>query len=433
MNEATQIWRNALVYLQKEMSSASFKNIILDITPLAVQDDSLILEASNSLVKNTLRMRYSREVTDAVRMATQRNYGVIFITPDEREMHIAAPKEIGVLNPKFTFDNFVIGNSNSFAFAACKAVAENPANSYNPLFIYGGVGLGKTHLMYAIGNHITAHNPLMHVMYVSSERFTNELISSISSRTNVEFREKYRSVDVLLIDDIQFIAGKDATQEEFFHTFNTLYESSKQIIISSDKPPKEIPTLEERLRSRFECGLIADIQSPDFETRMAILQKKSEQEHLIIDNEILELIASHVESNIRQLEGSLNRIIAFSTLANRPVNMELADEALRDFFSMTQKKTITVPMIQEVVAEYYQVNMEDMLSKRRSRDISFPRQIAMYLSRMLTDESLLKIGDMFGGRDHTTVIHAENKIQNETQNNARCKTDIDDIKKRLLE
>ena len=301
-----------------------------------------------------------------------------------------------LLNPKYTFNTFVIGNSNRFAHAASLAVAEAPAKSYNPLFIYGGVGLGKTHLMHAIGHYILSQNPKSKVLYVTSEKFTNELINSIQTNKNVEFRNRYRNVDVLLIDDIQFIAGKESTQEEFFHTFNALHEANKQIIMSSDRPPKEIPTLEDRLRSRFEWGLITDIQPPDLETRIAILKKKADMENLEVDNEVLAFIAKRIESNIRELEGALTRIVAYSSLTNSNLDVAVADEALKDIIFNHRPKKITPELIQNVTADYYQLKVEDLKSKKRNRPIAYPRQVAMYLCRELTDLSLPKIGDLFG-------------------------------------
>ncbi len=335
-----------------------------------------------------------------------------------------------MLNPKYTFDSFVIGNSNRFAHAASLAVAESPAKAYNPLFIYGGVGLGKTHLMHAIGHYILHNNPKSQVVYVSSEKFTNELINSIKDDKNVEFRNKYRNIDILLVDDIQFIAGKERTQEEFFHTFNALYEANKQIIISSDRPPKEIPTLEDRLRSRFEWGLIADIQAPDFETRMAILKKKADVEKLNIPNEVMVYIATKIKSNIRELEGALIRIVAFSSLTNKEISVDLASEALKDIISSKQTRQVTIDIIQEVVANYYNLKIEELKSARRTRNIAFPRQIAMYLSRKLTDMSLPKIGEEFGGRDHTTVIHAYEKISNNLKKDESLQNAIKELNKR---
>ena len=336
-----------------------------------------------------------------------------------------------MLNPKYKFDSFVIGNSNRFAHAACLAVAEAPAKAYNPLFIYGGVGLGKTHLMHAIGHYILQNNPKAKVVYVSSEKFTNELINSIKDDKNEEFRTKYRNVDVLLIDDVQFIGGKERTQEEFFHTFNTLHENNKQIILSSDRPPKEIPTLEDRLRSRFEWGLIADIQPPDFETRIAILKKKADVENLNIPNEVMVYIATKIKSNIRELEGALIRIVAFSSLTNKEISVDLASEALKDIISNKQSRQVTIELIQDIVANYYNLRIEDFKSARRTRNIAYPRQIAMYLCRKLTDMSLPKIGEEFGGRDHTTVIHAYEKISAGLKKDESLKNAIGDITKKI--
>ena len=337
------------------------------------------------------------------------------------------------LNPKYTFNSFVIGNSNRFAHAASLAVAEAPAKAYNPLFIYGGVGLGKTHLMHAIGHYILESNPNAKVVYVSSEKFTNELINAIKDDKNEEFRSKYRNVDVLLIDDIQFIAGKERTQEEFFHTFNALHDANKQIILSSDRPPKEIPTLEDRLRSRFEWGLIADIQVPDFETRMAILKKKADVENLNVANDVMGYIASKIKSNIRELEGALIRIIAYSSLTNREVSVDLATEALKDIISKKQGKHVTIDAIQDIAASYYNLRIEDLKSQRRTRSVAYPRQIAMYLSRKLTDMSLPKIGEEFGGRDHTTVIHAYEKISENLKTDDTLQHTVNNITKKLTQ
>ena len=337
------------------------------------------------------------------------------------------------LNPKYTFDSFVIGNSNRFAHAASLAVAEAPAKAYNPLFIYGGVGLGKTHLMHAIGHYALQNNPNTKVVYVSSEKFTNELINAIRDDKNDEFRNKYRKVDILLIDDIQFIAGKERTQEEFFHTFNELHGANKQIILSSDRPPKEIPTLEDRLRSRFEWGLIADIQAPDFETRMAILKKKADVEKLNVANEVMVYIATKIKSNIRELEGALIRIVAYSSLTNRPITVELAGEALKDIISNKQNKNVTIDVIQDVVAAYFNLRIEDLKSQRRTRNVAYPRQIAMYLSRKLTDMSLPKIGEEFGGRDHSTVIHAYEKISDSLNTDESLQHTVNDITKKLTQ
>ena len=317
------------------------------------------------------------------------------------------------------------------AHAAALAVSEAPARAYNPLFLYGGVGLGKTHLMHSIAHYILDQNPSAKIIYASSEKFTNELINSIRDDKNESFRNKYRNIDVLLIDDIQFITGKERTQEEFFHTFNALYEANKQIIISSDRPPKEIETLEERLRSRFEWGLIADIQSPDLETRIAILRKKAEIESLSVPEDVLLFIARTVISNIRELEGALNRILAFSSLTNKPITVELANEALKDLISKDRPKIITAEYIQEIVATYFHLKPEELKSSKRTRNIAYPRQIAMYLCRKLTDLSLPKIGEKFGGRDHTTIIHGFEKISRELQTDIELTQMLNELESKI--
>lgn len=335
------------------------------------------------------------------------------------------------LNPRYTFDTFVVGGNNEFARAASLAVAENPGEIYNPLFIYGGVGLGKTHLMHSIAHFILDQAPDTKVLYVTSEKFTNELIDSIQKNTTAQFREKYRNIDILLIDDIQFIIGKERTQEEFFHTFNTLHESKKQIIISSDKPPKEMLTLEDRLRSRFEHGLIADIQSPDYETRMAILKKKEELDGLKIDEEVLKYIATNIKSNIRELEGALTKIVAFSRLKKRELNVDLAEEALKDIISPNEKKVITPDLIVEVVAEHYNITPSDIYSKDKSRNISYPRQIVMYLCRKLTELSVTDIGKALGNRDHSTVLHGDEKIQKDIKKDQVISNTVDVLIKKI--
>jgi chromosomal replication initiator protein len=314
------------------------------------------------------------------------------------------------LNPRYTFDTFVVGSSNQFAHAAALAVAESPSKAYNPLYIYGGVGLGKTHLMHAIGHAIRARNKHLRLTYVSSERFMNELINAIRYDKTLAFREKYRNVDVLLIDDIQFLAGKERTQEEFFHTFNALYDAQKQIVITSDCPPREIPTLEERLHSRFEWGLIADIQPPDLETKVAILKKKAEQERISLPDNVALFIASKIKSNIRELEGALIRLIAYSSLTGRPISLALAQETLRGLIDEEEEKTVTIELIQKTVADYFGLRVSDLKSKNNSRSVAEPRQIAMYLCKRLTTASLPEIGREFGGKHHTTVLHSINKI-----------------------
>ena len=339
------------------------------------------------------------------------------------------------LNPKYKFDTFVVGSNNKFAHSASLAVAESPGEAYNPLYLYSGAGLGKTHLMHSIGRFILEQNPNTKVLYVTSEVFTNEVIESIRSGNAAKMnklREKYRTVDVLLIDDIQFIIGKESTQEEFFHTFNTLHSAGKQIILSSDKPPKDMETLEERFRSRFEWGLIADIQPPDYETRMAILEKNAEISNKKIDNEILQYIATNIKSNIRELEGAFNKIIAFSKLNNVDINLTYAEEALKDIIYPDKNKEITPSLIINVTAEYFGISSEDITSKKRNSEFVMPRQVAMHLCREMTDASFSNIGKIFGNKDHTTVIHGVNKISEEVVNNEEIKNKIENIKKKII-
>ena len=337
------------------------------------------------------------------------------------------------LNPKYTFDTFVVGSNNKLAHAASVAVAESPGEVYNPLFIYGGVGLGKTHLMHSIAHFVLQKRPQSKVLYVTSEYFTNELIESIRNGNNStmsKFREKYRNIDVLLIDDIQFIIGKESTQEEFFHTFNALHGAKKQIIISSDKPPKDMEILEDRLRSRFEWGLIVDISSPDFETRMAILRKKEELDGYQIDDQVIEYIAQNVKSNIRELEGSLNKIMAYANLENREINLALAEKVLKDIISPNQKRTITPELIINIVAEHFDLTPSDLTGNKRSSKIAYPRQIVMYLCRHMTETTLKIIGDSLGGRDHTTIMSGINKIEREVEENDATREIIDILKKK---
>ncbi|MFT8315468.1 MAG: chromosomal replication initiator protein DnaA [Clostridium sp.] len=438
------IWEKTLNIIKSELTEVSFNTWIKSISPLSMNNDFIKFGVPNQFTKEILESRYKDLISNSLKVITTKKYSLIFNILSEETAEVDESYEdrskdnlssndemYTMLNPKYKFDSFVIGNSNRFAHAACLAVAEAPAKAYNPLFIYGGVGLGKTHLMHAIGHYILQNNPKAKVVYVSSEKFTNELINSIKDDKNEEFRTKYRNVDVLLIDDVQFIGGKERTQEEFFHTFNTLHENNKQIILSSDRPPKEIPTLEDRLRSRFEWGLIADIQPPDFETRIAILKKKADVENLNIPNEVMVYIATKIKSNIRELEGALIRIVAFSSLTNKEVSVDLASEALKDIISNKQSRQVTIGLIQDIVANYYSLRIEDFKSARRTRNIAYPRQIAMYLCRKLTDMSLPKIGEEFGGRDHTTVIHAYEKISGGLKKDESLKNAISDITKKI--
>ena len=440
--QLSELWQRTLNLLRNELTEISFNTWIQTIEPISSSVNSINLGVPAEFNKGILESRYSILIKNAIKQITSKEYTINFITPSQDNIRKYAPLpdsnsnsedlHTSILNPKYTFDTFVIGNGNRFAHAASLAVAESPAKAYNPLFLYGGVGLGKTHLMHAIGHFVLSQNPSLKVLYVSSEKFTNELINAIKDDKNEEFRYKYRNIDILLIDDIQFIGGKERTQEEFFHTFNALYEANKQIILSSDKPPKEITTLEERLRSRFEWGLIADIQPPDLETRIAILRKKAQLEKLDVPNDVMVFIADKIASNIRELEGALNRVIAYSSLTENEITVDMAAEVLKDVLSNNKAKPINSNTIQEAVARYFDLKLDDLKSKRRTRDISFPRQIAMYLCRELTDMSLPKIGDEFGGRDHTTVIHAFDKILEDIENSPEIRRSVDEIKRNLL-
>jgi len=437
------IWQRALDLLKVELTEISFNTWIQTIEPANMNSNKIVLGVPAQFNKGILESRYASLIKNAIKQVTSKEYEINFIVPSQDEIDMDEFKstentggsEFAAsalnLNPKYTFDTFVVGNSNRLAQAAALAVAESPAKAYNPLFIYGGVGLGKTHLMHAIGHYILNQNPNMKVLYVSSEKFTNELINAIKNNKNEEFRYRYRNIDILLIDDIQFIAGRERTQEEFFHTFNALYEADKQIILTSDKPPKEIVTLEERLRSRFEWGLIADIQPPDLETRIAILRKKAQLDKLEVPNDVIVFIADNVASNIRELEGALNRVIAYSTLTQSEITVELAQEALKDLLSSNNSRPIDSQLIIETVARYFNVKPEEFRSKKRSRDIAYPRQIAMYLCRELTDMSLPKIGEDFGGRDHTTVIHAVDKIGQDIEKNPEIRRAVEELKKNI--
>ena len=434
------LWPKVLELLKNELSEIGYNTWIKTIEPLSLNTSTLELGVPTDFNKGILESRYLTLIKNAVRQISSKEYNIIISLPssDSSKSYPSAnenaPSEEAsqsILNPKYTFDTFVIGNSNRLAHAAAVAVAESPARAYNPLFLYGGVGLGKTHLMHAIGHYILMQNRLSKVLYVSSEKFTNELINAIKDDRNEEFRSKYRNIDVLLIDDIQFIGGKERTQEEFFHTFNALYEANKQIIISSDRSPKEITTLEDRLRSRFEWGLTADIQTPDLETRIAILKKKAQQENLFIPDDVLGFIADKVISNIRELEGALNRVVAYSLLTENEISVELCNDALKEIISASNSKIINSSLIIETVSRYFDLRPDEFKSQKRNRNISFPRQIAMYLCRDLTDLSLPKIGDEFGGRDHTTVIHGIEKIMEDIQLNPETRRTVDELKRNI--
>lgn len=439
--ELKHFWEQVLNDVQKILSKPSFDTWLKSTELIAYENDQLTVSVPNSFTRDWLAQNYVSMIQDVIKKITGSILHIDFIQLSDDDFKMPTPKTTvtketnehspGMLNLKNTFDTFVIGTGNRFAHAASLAVAEAPAKAYNPLFLHGGVGLGKTHLMHAIGHYVLDHDPNAKVVYLSSEKFTNEFINSIRDNNTEAFRNKYRKVDVLLIDDIQFLAGKESTQEEFFHTFNTLHEESKQIIISSDRPPKEIPTLEDRLRSRFEWGLIIDIGPPDLETRIAILRKKADADGLDIPNEVMGYIASQIDSNIRELEGALIRVVAYSNLLNQPLTPDLAAEALKSIIPSSTPKVISILDIQKVVGDHYSIKLEDFSAKKRTKSIAFPRQVAMYLSREMTDSSLPKIGEEFGGRDHTTVIHAHEKISKLMKTDSTLQDDVKQIKSKL--
>jgi chromosomal replication initiator protein len=441
--ELSQVWQQCLDELERQLPRHSIENWLKTTKPVAVVDDTIIVGVQGEFAKDRLESRYGMLLRQALKDLTKRNINLKFIAnpnviddnSDEeegsdpfetaaKEVAAAAPAVIfpsydslsKPLNPRYTFETFVVGTSNRFAHAASRAVAETPAKAYNPLFIYGGVGLGKTHLMHAIGHFVIAQQPTARVAYVSTETFTNEFINAIRDNSTLDFQNRYRSVDVLLVDDIQFLAGKERTQEEFYHTFNAIHEAHKQVVICSDRPPKEIPTLEDRLRSRFEWGLICDIQAPDLETRISILRKKAQTENLSVPDEVMGYIASNIETNIRELEGALTRVVAYSGMMRNPVTVDLAMYALKDILPASRPKQVTIDTIKQIIAQHYNIRMQDFEVRNRTRSVAFPRQIAMFLSRDLTDSSLPKIGEEFGGRDHTTVIHACEKIAEDMRN-----------------
>lgn len=437
-----------LVKVEHELSDISFKTWLQPLQIHSVSDHTVtILVPSEQMGIDYITKKYMFPIKVAIAELIGREYEISFILPEQAKkleskkkfssvnlMDNSSNAEKANLNPKYTFDTFVVGNNNKFAHAAALAVAESPGKMYNPLFIHGGAGLGKTHLMHSIAHFVLQQNPEKRVLYVTSETFTNELIDSIrngNTTAMTKFREKYRNVDVLLIDDIQFIIGKEATQEEFFHTFNDLHGNKKQIIISSDKPPKDIETLEARLRSRFEWGLIADISSPDFETRMAILHKKEENDGYDIDNEVIKYIAMNIKSNIRELEGALNKLVALSNLENREITVRLAEEALKDIISPDEKKEITPALIISIVAEHFHITENDIKSSKRNTEIAYPRQIAMYLCSNMTSVGLKKIGAELGNRDHSTILHGSKKIAAEIKKSDTVRDTIELLKKKI--
>ena len=441
--EIEAIWDDVLLKLEQEhdISSAAINAWIKPLNIKEVKDDQIVLSLNSNFDARGIHFieskMYDFYISLAIQDITGKKYEISFVLEEAKKKKAPASRtdtqlqDSNNLNPRYTFDSFVVGTNNQMAHAACIAVAEAPAEAYNPLFLYGGAGLGKTHLMHSIAHYIMENNSKLKVLYVTSEDFTNEVINAIHHNKQEELRNKYRTIDVLLIDDIQFIIGKDSTQQEFFHTFNALYNSKSQIIISSDKPPKEIETLEERLRTRFGCGLTADIQPPDYETRIAILRKRAELDHIYIDDAIFDYIASNIKSNIRELEGALNKIRVYSKLEKRPIDLDLAKIALKDLVDNDTVVKITPDLIITTVAEHFNIQPADIISKKRSHDIAYPRQICMYLCKKLTDTSFVKIGEYLGKRDHSTVIHGSEKIEKDLQRDSSLSTTLDVIIKKM--
>lgn len=423
------LWDDVLAVLKPQLNDESFDLWFRPVRPISMESGRLVLQVPNAFFVDWLRDHYQSRIETLLKEHSGESMSLSFQVLQTAEEILkpgptlikpaiaapaaaAAPPQESYLNPRYTFETFVVGHSNRFAQAASQAVAKDPGKAYNPLFLYGGVGLGKTHLMHAIGHHMVSTNPQARVLYTTSEKFINEFIDSLRFEKMNQFRQRYRNLDCLLIDDIQFLVNKESSQEEFFYTFNTLYDSRKQIVISSDRPPKEIPTLQERLITRFEWGVVADIQAPELETRIAILREKAEAENLFVPDDVILFLASHVRTNIRELEGSLIRVVAHASLTGVPLTVDSAKETLRDVIAREEAAApISLEKIQKVVAKHYHVELHDMKSKRRTDAIAFPRQIAMYLARTLTEMSTTQIGDSFGGKDHTTVMHACNKVK----------------------
>ncbi len=448
MEELEKKWDEILLRVKEEhdLTDISFNTWLKPLQVYAVQDGCVyVLVSSEQMGLSYISKKYYLPLKVAIAEVTGTEYEFEFVLPDQAEKiapaNVKPPKqamteeeENSNLNPYYTFDSFVVGNNNRFAHSASLAVAESPGEVYNPLFIYGGVGLGKTHLMHSIAHFIIRNNPELKVLYVSSETFTNELIEAIRNGNNTamtQFRNKYRNIDVLLIDDVQFIIGKESTQEEFFHTFNELHVAKKQIIITSDRPPKEMETLEERIRSRFEWGLLADVGSPDYETRMAILRKKQEQEGGNLSDDVLNYIAINIKSNVRELEGALNKLIAYSRLVGSEITMDIAVKELQNIISPEKPHEVTPQLIIEVVSEHFGITVDQIMSKSRTSDVTKPRQIAMYLCKTMTDHPLDSIGQLLGGRDHSTIIHGINKVKDEIMVDDSFRQVVDTVRKKI--
>jgi len=450
LDRLSEQWDGILQTIRQDngLSDVAFKTWLLPLKIFRIEGNVLKITAPFEQAVTYIENKYKTFLYVAVAEAMGEEYEIKIITEEDaakEKPFIHQQKKSLIskesddqktnLNPKYTFDTFVIGSNNRFAHAASVAVAESPGKEYNPLFLYGGVGLGKTHLMHSVAHYILQKDPFKRVLYVTSEVFTNELIDSIRNGNNTsmtKFREKYRNIDVLLIDDVQFIIGKESTQEEFFHTFNSLHSANKQIVISSDRPPKDMETLEARLQSRFEWGLIADISSPDYETRMAILRKKEEIDGYNIEDEVIRYIATNIKSNIRELEGALNKLVALSNLEKREINISMAEEVLKDIISPNNRKEVTPQVILETVAEHYGISPSDIIGSKRNAEIVLPRQIVMYLCREITDTSYKNIGILLGNRDHSTIISGDNKVREKLQSNDnKLKNNIEIIRKKL--
>ena len=443
MLDKNELLNQAKELLKNEMTNISYTTWIKNLEIRNIYDNKIELITSNAMQTDAIKSRYYDLIINTFNFLTNKSWQLEIIDSTDSSAvnnqdgyensfdNLTTTPEYSKtsLNPKYTFDTFVVGNNNRFAHAAALAVAEAPSSMYNPLFIYGGVGLGKTHLMQAIGNEILKRDSSRKVLYVTSEAFTNELVNAIKDANykNELFRNKYRNIDILLIDDIQFFAGKNTAQEEFFHTFNTLHQNGKQIILSSDKPPRDIALLEDRLKSRFEWGLLADISMPDYEMRLAILRKKTQLEGIIIDDDFLSLIATRIDSNIRELEGVLNKILAYTSLTHSPITREVVEKAINDV-TLQKENIISSDYIQEIVANFFKIDKRDLVSSKKSNDIAYPRQIAMYLCRTVGQMSFPRIGNDFGGRDHTTVMHAFNKIEKEIKENTNTKLIVESVK-----
>ena len=439
-----ELWSKTREVLRAEVNAVVYNSLLgsNNLVPALLDGDTLVLRVVMDNLKLLITNQWYSTIVRALSQVAGHQMDVEILTQEEIEARPQLKQKAVeeqetvlessvALNPKYTFETFVVGSGNRFAHAAALSVATDPAHSYNPLFIYGGVGLGKTHLMHAVGNFIREHDPSKRILYIPGETFTNELISAIQQGRNIQFRNRFRSVDVLMVDDIQFIAGKESTQEEFFHTFNTLHTAGKQIILTSDRPPQEIARLEDRLKSRFAWGLTCDIKKPDVETRIAILREKARQENITMDEDVYEAIATRVESNIRELEGALNKLLAYSNLEKTEITMEIAQKELQNIITPDKPKEITPQLIIEVVSEHFQISLDQMISKNRSKDIARPRQIAMYLCKNMTDTPLDSIGALLGGRDHSTIIHGVQKISDEYESDETTRSLIDTIKKKI--